>query len=35
VRILEAQRAGKKPMSAAELLRGLSVPEGTRVKHSA
>ena len=26
VRILEAQRAGKKPMSAAELFRGLSVP---------
>ncbi len=29
VRLLELQRAGKRPMSAHELLRGLSVPKGT------
>lgn len=34
IRPFEVQRAGKKPMSAAELLRGLPVPRGTRVKQS-
>ena len=29
VQLLELQRAGKKPMKAADLLRGLSVPRGT------
>lgn len=31
VRLLEVQRAGKRPMSAAELLRGFAVPAGTRL----
>ena len=31
VRLVEVQRAGKKPMRADELLRGLAVPPGTRV----
>lgn len=31
VRLLEVQRAGKKPMSAAELLRGFALPPGTRL----
>jgi methionyl-tRNA formyltransferase len=31
VRIVEAQRAGKKPMLAAELLRGFALPKGTMV----
>lgn len=30
VRLVEVQRAGKRPMSAAEFLRGFSVPPGTR-----
>lgn len=33
IRILEAQRSGKKPMRAGELLRGFAIPRGTRVKH--
>lgn len=32
IRLLEVQRAGKKPMSAAELLRGFSLPPGTRLR---
>lgn len=31
VRIVKAQRAGKKPMSAAEILRGFPLRKGTRV----
>jgi methionyl-tRNA formyltransferase len=31
VQLLELQRAGKKPMSAAELLRGFPMPKGTRL----
>ena len=31
VRLVEVQRAGKKPMTAEELLRGLPMPAGTRV----
>lgn len=31
LRLIEAQRAGKKPMSGAELLRGLALPLGTRL----
>lgn len=31
IRVLEVQRAGKRPMSADELLRGFSIPSGTRV----
>ena len=31
VRLIEVQRAGKKPMSLAELLRGFSLPAGTCV----
>jgi methionyl-tRNA formyltransferase len=31
VQLLELQRAGKKPMTAAELLRGFPLPAGTRV----
>jgi methionyl-tRNA formyltransferase len=31
VRLLEVQRAGKKPVSAAELLRGFPIPPGTRL----
>jgi len=31
VRFLELQRAGKKPMSAAEVLRGFPIPAGTRL----
>jgi methionyl-tRNA formyltransferase len=30
-RLVLVQRAGKKPMSAAELLRGLAIPPGTRL----
>ena len=29
VQLLELQRAGKKPMSAADLLRGMDIPQGT------
>jgi methionyl-tRNA formyltransferase len=29
IRIVEAQRAGKRPMTAAELLRGFEIPKGT------
>jgi methionyl-tRNA formyltransferase len=29
VRLLEVQRAGKRPMSAAEFLLGVEVPAGT------
>lgn len=32
VRLLELQRAGKKPMAAADLLRGFSLPPGTRLR---
>lgn len=32
IRLLEVQRAGRKPMSAAELLRGFSMPPGTRLR---
>jgi methionyl-tRNA formyltransferase len=32
VRLLEVQRAGKKPMAAAEFLRGLPLPPGTRLQ---
>jgi methionyl-tRNA formyltransferase len=31
VRLVELQRAGKKPMSAGELLRGFGLPAGTRL----
>lgn len=31
VRLIELQRAGKKPMSAAEVLRGFPIPAGTRL----
>lgn len=31
VRLVELQRAGKKPMSAAELLRGFALPRGARL----
>ncbi len=31
VRIIEAQRAGKKPMLAGDLLRGFSMPTGTKL----
>jgi methionyl-tRNA formyltransferase len=31
VQLLELQRAGKKPMTAAELLRGFPLPRGTRL----
>ncbi len=31
VRVLEVQRAGKRPMPAAELLRGFPIPAGTRL----
>ena len=31
VRLIELQRAGKKPMSAAEVLRGFPLPPGTRL----
>ena len=31
VQLLELQRAGKKPMTAAELLRGFALPAGTRL----
>ncbi len=32
IQLLELQRAGKKPMDAAALLRGLAVPVGTRLE---
>lgn len=32
VRLLELQRAGKKPMAALELLRGFAIPKGTRLR---
>jgi methionyl-tRNA formyltransferase len=32
VQLLELQRAGKKPMTAAELLRGFPLPPGTRIE---
>jgi methionyl-tRNA formyltransferase len=31
VELVEVQRAGKRPMSAAELLRGFALPPGTRL----
>jgi methionyl-tRNA formyltransferase len=31
VRLVELQRAGKKPMSAAEVLRGFPLPPGTQL----
>ena len=31
VRLVELQRAGKKPMAAGELLRGFPIPRGTRL----
>ena len=31
IRLVELQRAGKKPMTAAELLRGFAIPAGTRL----
>ena len=31
VRLLELQRAGRKPLPAVELLRGLALPAGTRL----
>jgi methionyl-tRNA formyltransferase len=31
VQLLELQRAGKRPMAAAEFLRGFPVPAGTRL----
>lgn len=31
IRLVSVQRAGKKPMSAAELLRGFGMPQGTRL----
>ncbi len=34
VRLLEVQRAGKRPMSAAEFLRGFPLPKGARVNQS-
>ncbi len=33
IRIVEAQRAGKKPMAADQLLRGFRLPKGTSVKN--
>ena len=32
VRLVELQRAGKKPMAAGELLRGFPMPPGTRLQ---
>ncbi len=32
IRLLEVQRAGKKPMSAIDLLRGFDLPPGTRLR---
>lgn len=34
IRILEAQRAGKRPMRAEDLLRGFTIARGARVKQS-
>ncbi len=34
VRLLEVQRAGKKPMTAAELLRGFALPPGSRIEQN-
>jgi hypothetical protein len=31
VRLIRVQREGKKPMTALELLRGFSLPPGTRL----
>ena len=31
VQLLELQRAGRRPMSSAELLRGFPLPPGTRI----
>jgi methionyl-tRNA formyltransferase len=31
IRVLQAQRAGKRPMTAEELLRGFALPAGTRL----
>ena len=31
VRILEVQRSGRRPMPAAEFLRGFALPPGTRL----
>jgi len=32
VRLVELQRAGKKPMAAGELLRGFPMPPGSRLQ---
>lgn len=32
IRLIELQRAGKKPMAAADLLRGFALPPGTRLR---
>ncbi|MBO0764712.1 MAG: methionyl-tRNA formyltransferase [Hyphomicrobiaceae bacterium] len=32
VQLLELQRAGKRPMAAAEFLRGFALPQGTRIR---
>jgi len=34
VRLIELQRAGKRPMPAAEVLRGFAIPRGTRLSTS-
>ena len=31
IRVLQAQRAGKRPMTAEELLRGFALPAGTQL----
>ncbi len=31
IRLLEVQRAGKRPMGRAELLRGFALPKGERI----
>ena len=35
IRLVEVQRAGKRPMSAAELLRGFALAPGTSVRSAA
>ncbi len=34
IRIIEVQRAGKKPMNAADMLRGFDVPAGTKLNRA-
>ncbi|MEW5963930.1 MAG: methionyl-tRNA formyltransferase [Pseudomonadota bacterium] len=35
IRLVEVQRAGKRPMARAELLRGFALPKGTRIASAA